>query len=213
MLTGGLQQPLPSFECGPIGAGTHLRWVRFQVVHFLGRSGLNPYDQLEAGIANPQQPRCAPASCPEGIRTTVGALNDRRTDDRRIVPGNLSLQICPQTPPLERSWRPHAHDLKQSWRQVQMAHRRSWNFRPSLSWNTDQEWHTNNFLTQAHRRVIASAVFEKLLTVICGQRKHTIVPQMILLETVHQPGDLAVHPPNARVVQLDNLIPFSAQGR
>src|SRR6266404_3981891 len=184
MLTGGLQQPLSSFECRPIGAGTHLRWVRFQVVHFLGRSGFNPYDQLEAGIANRQEPRCAPAFCPEGIRTTVGALNDRRT-----------------------------HDLKQSGRQVQMAHRRSWNFRPSLSWNTDQEWHTNNFFTQPHRRVIAPAVFEELLTVICGQREHTIVPQMRLPETVHQPGDLAVHRPNARVVQLDDLIPFSAQGR
>src|SRR6266404_8498160 len=223
MLTGGLQQPLSSFECRPIGAGTHLRWVRFQVVHFLNRSGLNPHDQLEAGIANRQEPRCAPAFCPEGIRTTVGALNDRRTDDLRtddrrsgdrgIVPGHLSLQICPQTPPLERGRRLHAHDLKQSGRQVQMTHRRSWNFHRSLSWNTDQERDTNNFLTQPHRRVIAPAVFEELLTVICGQRKHTIVPNIRLPQTVHQSGDLTVRPPNARVVQLDNLIPFSAQGR
>src|SRR6266404_2525505 len=223
MLTGGLQQPLSSFECRPIGAGTHLRWVRFQVVHFLGRSGFNPYDQLEAGIANRQEPRCAPAFCPEGIRTTVGALNDRRTDDLRtddrrsgdrgIVPGHLSLQICPETPSLYRVRRLHAHDLKQSGRQVQMTHRRSWNFHRSLSWNTDQERDTNNFLTQPHRRVIAPAVFEELLTVICGQRKHTIVPNIRLPQTVHQSGDLTVRPPNARVVQLDNLIPFSAQGR
>src|SRR5882762_5983828 len=220
---GGLQQSLSGSGCRPFGAGTHLRWVRFQVVHFLSRSGLNPHDQLESGIANRQEPRCAAAFRPEGIRTTVGALNDGRTDvcrtdargvgDRRTVPGNPSLQICPQTPPLERRWRLHAHDLKQSRRQVQMAHRRSWNLRPSLSWNTDQEWHTNNFLTQPHRRVIAPAVFEKLLTVIRSQREYTILPQMRLPETIHQAGDLAVHPPNTPVVQLDDLIPFSAQGR
>src|SRR6266478_684659 len=119
---GGLQESLSVFECSTIGAGMRLRWVRFQVVHFLNCSGLNPHDQLEAGIANRQEPRCTPAFCPEGIRTTVGALDDRRTDDLRagdlragdlraddlrvgdrgIVPGNPSLEIFPQTPPLER---------------------------------------------------------------------------------------------------------------
>src|SRR4029077_1766470 len=42
---------------------------------------------------------------------------------------------------------------------------------------------------------------------------HTITPQTRLRQTVHQSGDLAVHPPNARVVQLDDFIPFSAQSR
>src|SRR5260370_29145753 len=92
-----------------------------------------------------------------------------------------------------------------------MAHRRSRNLHSSLSGNTDQERHTNNLFTQMHRRVIASAVFEKFLTVVRGQSEHAIVPQMRLLETLHQPGDLAVRPPNTGVVQLDYLIPFSSQ--
>ena len=94
---------------------------------------------------------------------------------------------------------------------MQMAHRRSWNFPTSLSGNTYQQWHMDNLFTQTHWSVITPAVFEKFLAVIRGYSKHTIVPQMRLPKTVHQPRNLAVRPANACVVQPENLISFSLQ--
>src|SRR5271157_2126939 len=98
MFAGGLQQLTSGFESMPIDARMRLPRVRFQVIHFLRRPGLNAHDQLEAGIANPQKPRRAPVLSPEGIIAPVGTL-----DDRGIVPGNPLLQVSPQTPPPERS--------------------------------------------------------------------------------------------------------------
>src|SRR5271169_2759811 len=96
---------------------------------------------------------------------------------------------------------------------MQMAHRTNRNFGGALPGNTDQKRHPDDLLSQAHRCVIASSVFEKLLAVIRGQSKHAIIPQTHLPETIHESGNLTVYRANTRVIQLHYLVPFSTKSR
>src|SRR5260370_7947739 len=98
VFTSGLQQSLSGLGRKLTDESMRLRWIRFQVVHLFSRPGFNPHDELEAGIANPEKPRGAPALGAEVIRATVSALN-ALGNDRVIRPTNRLLPAPPPHPP------------------------------------------------------------------------------------------------------------------
>jgi len=98
-----------------------------------------------------------------------------------------------------------------------MAHRRRWKLPPKLLRNAlSRNGIRTGTRTFPHSIAVArdnATVLKKLLAMIRSQSQHTLIPPIRLPQTSHQARDLAVHPPDPRVIEPHNFIPLRAQTR
>ena len=76
---------------------------------------------------------------------------------------------------------------------------------------TNKKRDVNQLFRQTHGVVIASAVFEKLFSMICGYDEHSFIPALKLLQSGNQPGELLVHPVHSGIVERKDLLPVALQ--